>query len=68
MSHSVIYMLGNLLLIVKQFKADVSKMVDKMPKHDLDKRSRFLPKQKCRVLEHQIFKVFFFPTKHSSKD
>lgn len=60
-SHTVIYMLdNNLLLIVKQFKADMSKMVDKMLKHDLDKKSCFLPEQKC--IARTSNQSVFFPT------
>lgn len=67
-SHTVIYMLdNNLLLIVKQFKADVSEMVDKMMNCDLDKKSRFPPEQKCIVGTSNLQSVFS-PTKHGSKD
>lgn len=62
MSHTVIYMLDkNLLLIVEQFKADASKMVDKMPNHDLDKKSRFLPEQKCILRTSNLQSVFSPP-------
>lgn len=44
MSHTVMYMLdNNLLLIVKQFEADVSKMVVMMLNDELDEKSRFRP-------------------------
>lgn len=59
MSHTVIYMLdNNPLLIVEQFKADVSEMVDKNLKCNLDKKSRFLPEQMCIVRTSNIQSVF----------
>lgn len=61
MSHTVIYMPGNLLLIVKQFKADVSKMVDKMPKHDLDKKYASLQSKNVECWNIKSLKVFFSP-------